>query len=94
MLCPRCGEITHRSHTRGFSEKLIKALTSHRTYRCHECGWRGWLRSGDPAKRRYRLLTIASVLITLLLTTLLALYVVDKLSPPVPDAHFEPQRSP
>lgn len=94
MLCPQCGGRTHRSHTRGFGEKLVKALTSHKTYRCHECGWRGWLRTGDPAKRRHALRTIISVLVTLLITTLLALYVVEKLSLPAPNAGFEQPQTP
>jgi hypothetical protein len=89
MLCPQCGALTHRSHTRGFGEKLVKALTSHKTYRCHECGWRGWLRASDPAKRRRRMWTIISVLVTLVITTLLALYVVEKLSGTTPNASFE-----
>lgn len=94
MLCPQCGGHTHRSHTRGFGEKLVKALTSHKTYRCHECGWRGWLRTGDSTKRRHTLRTIISVLVTLLITTLLALYVVEKLSLPVPNAGFEQPQTP
>ena len=81
MLCPRCGGLTHRSHTRGFGEKLVKTLTSHKTYRCYECDWRGWLGNGDQTKRRNTIRTIVSVLLTLLITTLLALYVVNKLSP-------------
>lgn len=90
MLCPQCGELTHRSHTRGLGEKVVKALTSHKTYRCHDCGWRGWLRTGgDPVKRRQALRTIISVLVTLLITTLLALYVVEKLSPATPNVDFE-----
>ena len=89
MLCPQCGGLTHRSHTRGFGEKLVKALTSHKTYRCHECGWRGWLRAGDPVTRRRRLWTVISVLITLLVTTMLALYVVEKLSGTSTSTSFE-----
>jgi transposase-like protein len=94
MLCPQCGEHTHRSHTRGFREKLVKALTSHKTYRCHECGWRGWLRTADSSKRRHTLRTIISVLVTLLITTLLALYVIEKLSLPSPSAGSEQQQTP
>jgi transposase-like protein len=94
MLCPLCGGYTHRSHTRGFREKLVKGLTSHKTYRCHECGWRGWLRAGDSPNRRNLLRTIISVLLTLLITTLLALYVVDKLSGPKSSADFEQQQTP
>jgi transposase-like protein len=94
MLCPQCGGHTHRSHTRGFGEKLVRALSSHKTYRCHECGWRGWLRTGDPTKRRHPLRTIIGVLVTLLITTLLALYVVEKLSLPAPNAGFEQPQTP
>lgn len=94
MLCPRCGGHTHRSHTRGFREKLVKGLTSHKTCRCHECGWRGWLRTGDSTKRRRTLRTIISVLVTLVITTLLALYVVEKLSMPAPNPNFEQPHTP
>jgi transposase-like protein len=94
MLCPLCGGCTHRSHTRGFREKLVKGLTSHKTYRCHECGWRGWLPAGDSPNRRNTLRTIISVLITLLITTLLALFVVEKLSTPSPNAGFEQRQTP
>ena len=93
-ICPQCGGSIHRSHTRGFSEKLVKALTAHKTYRCHECGWRGWVRVGDSTKRRHRLRTIISVLVTLIITMLLALYVVEKLSLPAPNAGFEQQQTP
>jgi hypothetical protein len=89
MLCPQCGGLTHRSHTRGFGEKLVKALTSHKTYRCHECGWRGWLPAGDPVKRRHRLWTIVGVLVTLVVTTMIALYVVEKLSGTTTNTTFE-----
>ena len=94
MICPQCGERTYRSHTRGFKEKLVKGLTSHKTYRCHECGWRGWLRTGDAAKRRQAVRTIISVLVTLLITTLLAIYVVDKLSMPAANPGFEQPQTP
>jgi predicted RNA-binding Zn-ribbon protein involved in translation (DUF1610 family) len=94
LLCPQCGAQTHRSHTRGFGEKLAKTLTSHKVYRCPECGWRGWLRTGDPIKRRQALRTIISVLVTLLVTTLLALYVVEKLSGTSPNRGFEQRVAP
>lgn len=90
MLCPQCGGLTHRSHTRGFDERLVKGLTSYKTFRCHECGWRGWLRgSGGSSKRRYKVRTVISILVTLLITTILALYVVEKLSLPGPGAGSE-----
>lgn len=43
--CPRCGKMNlHRSHSRTFGEKLRKLTTLRRPYRCHSCGWRGWVR--------------------------------------------------
>jgi predicted RNA-binding Zn-ribbon protein involved in translation (DUF1610 family) len=96
MLCPHCGGTTHRSHTRGIKEKLFKSLTSHKTYRCRECGWRGWLRSADDRSfaRRNKIRTVISVLITLVVTTLLALYLVDKLGTTPPSAPLNQHSTP
>ena len=82
-MCPKCGGPVHRSRTRGFSEKLVKTLTANRTYRCFDCGWRGWLETTDipqliESRRRRFLRTIISVLVTILVTALLALYLVRK----------------
>lgn len=42
--CPSCASRTlHRSKTRGLYERLRKVHTHRRTFRCHSCGWRGWL---------------------------------------------------
>jgi hypothetical protein len=49
MVCPNCGEIAYRSHTRNFRESFIKRLSPLRTYRCHDCGWRGY---AAPARVR------------------------------------------
>ncbi len=44
MSCPKCGEfVLYRSRARTLGESLKKRLTSKRPYRCHRCGWRGWL---------------------------------------------------
>ena len=82
-MCPKCGGPVHRSRTRGISERLVKMLTANRTYRCFDCGWRGWLETNDVSQlsesRRRRLVrTIISVLVTILVTALLALYLVRK----------------
>jgi hypothetical protein len=58
-------------------------LTANRTYRCFDCKWRGWLETTDisqlsESKRRRFVRTIISVLVTILVTALLALYVVRK----------------
>ena len=81
-MCPKCGGPVHRSRTRGFSEKVVKTLTANRTYRCFDCGWRGWLETTDIPQliesRRRRFLRTISVLVTILVTALLALYLVRK----------------
>jgi DNA-directed RNA polymerase subunit RPC12/RpoP len=80
-MCPKCGGPVHRSRTRGLGEKLVKLLTANRTYRCFECGWRGWLQAADisqlrESRRRQLVRTIISVLLTILITALIALYLV------------------
>lgn len=42
--CPSCrvGQ-AHRSHARSYFERARKGWSDKRIYRCHECGWRGWL---------------------------------------------------
>jgi hypothetical protein len=77
QFCPKCGNSLHRSHTRSFSEKLIKAFSRLKLYRCHECGWRDWLASTrhKPAKSSSRKLqSIALTLLVILLITVLAIY--------------------
>lgn len=42
--CPKCAEFAlYRSRARTLGELLKKQLTRKRPYRCHRCGWRGWL---------------------------------------------------
>jgi hypothetical protein len=81
----------YRSHTRGFKEKFIKVVTSHRAYRCHECGWRGLFGKGNLLISKSMLRTIIGLLLTLLLTTLIALYLVEKLSPDISPVDVQQQ---
>ncbi len=42
--CPECGvREVYRSHAKTLREVLQKALSDDRAFRCHHCGWRGWL---------------------------------------------------
>jgi len=42
--CPECGTgRAHRSRARSAHERLKKAHTAHRLFKCDSCGWRGWL---------------------------------------------------
>lgn len=46
-VCPKCGEPSlYRSRSRSLGETIKKKLTFKRPYRCHKCGWRGWLSRG------------------------------------------------
>lgn len=76
-LCPECGASVHRSRARGLKERLIRAVSSYKAYRCHECGWRGWF---GLTKNYLRAMVM---LLTFLITALLALYLIDKLTAPV-----------
>jgi FlaA1/EpsC-like NDP-sugar epimerase len=44
QCCPEC-EVPglHRSHARTLAERVRRDWGSQRLYRCHACGWRGWL---------------------------------------------------
>ena len=52
VSCPHCGRVgtLHRSRSRNFREKLIKFLLPYKTYRCKECGWRGFIWIGFKEK--------------------------------------------
>ena len=50
MVCPNCGEVTYRSHSRNFRESFVKSVSPLRPYRCHDCGWRGY---GAPTKIKF-----------------------------------------
>jgi len=48
--CPECGAAdVHRSHARSHLEEWWKSLSDKRPYRCHGCGWRGWLAPMEPS---------------------------------------------
>ncbi|HKP11142.1 MAG TPA: hypothetical protein VJZ91_03500 [Blastocatellia bacterium] len=81
-VCPACGWRIHHSHTRGFKEKLIRAVTPYKMYRCRDCGWRGWVSKPSDGVSKQRLRAAISVIVALLLTLLLALYLVGWMSQP------------
>lgn len=47
--CPQCGgRRVHHSRPRSIAERLRRTLTFRVPYRCHSCGWRGWMRETGP----------------------------------------------
>ena len=70
MLCPKCGAgAVHRSHSRGIRERLVKTFSPYRMYRCHQCNWRGWVKTTKEGKKTSiaKTLLIYSVVIVLAL---------------------------
>jgi DNA-directed RNA polymerase subunit RPC12/RpoP len=79
MLCPECGYRVHRSHAKGFNERLVRVFTHYRSYRCNECGWRGWLSKEARVRQPVSRQRIAQILLTLLaiiIITFMTLYIV------------------
>lgn len=43
-LCPKCRSLhVHRSRTRSALERVLRAFTPLRPFRCTACAWRGWV---------------------------------------------------
>ncbi len=79
MLCPNCGEFVHRSHSRNFRESFIKKVTPYKTYRCHECGWRGMAKPARHWNRVGNLKTIAVWIVGLLFALAVGIFGADLL---------------
>ncbi len=60
MDCPNCGASLQRSRSRNFRETAIKKVTSYKTYRCHDCDWRGMVR---PVRRPFQALNLKAIAI-------------------------------
>jgi hypothetical protein len=75
LYCPECGRHIRRSHARGFGERIVRALTRYRPYRCRGCGWRGWF-SGAPRPYKNLRGTIQTVIsaLALIIIVLLVFY--------------------
>lgn len=70
--CPKCEDFALRkSKSRSFKDKFIKRLTPYSVYRCHDCGWRGWIsKNSILAKRPMMIAILASAGWVLLLFVL------------------------
>lgn len=72
--CPQCKSVgtLHRSRTRNMYEQIIRRMTIFKTYRCKECGWRGFRSTVTLTKKSLRQLFI--YLSIIVLTIILARY--------------------
>ncbi len=72
--CPQCSAVgsLHRSRSRNMREQIIRRLTFFKTYRCKECGWRGFRSTLVLTKKSLKSLLLYIVLI--ILTAYLAQY--------------------
>jgi len=76
MICPMCGENIHRSHSRGYRERLIKKITEYKTYRCSKCGWRGMAAPSKIQNKRGLLRTVIFWIAGVILALLIGVYAV------------------
>jgi hypothetical protein len=76
MVCPECGEYLHRSHSRNFRESLVKTVTSYKTYRCSECGWRGLAAPVKSSVKGGRLKTILFWVAGLIIALIIGIFAV------------------
>ena len=54
--CPGCeSERVLRSRTRNWWERVRRAVTRNRPYRCQACGWRGFMADEGPTSWELRL---------------------------------------
>jgi predicted RNA-binding Zn-ribbon protein involved in translation (DUF1610 family) len=90
-FCPVCGNQIYRSHSRGFTEKTIRVVTGYKAYRCHDCGWRGWLHKKKFSDRRRMMQTTIALLAVLMIVIVLTLYVVDRVASTPPPPIFPPE---
>lgn len=70
--CPECKKMgsLHRSRSRNMIEQIIRRITFYKTFRCKECGWRGYRSSVIITKRSFK--NIVTYLILILVTAFLA----------------------
>lgn len=71
MKCPKCASVNiHRSRHRNRWEAWRKSVFNRRAYRCHDCGWRGWLKSSRDANNvspHFKFVTYVAVVAAALL---------------------------
>lgn len=57
-VCPECRmSFLHRSHARSYFERSRRSWSDKRPFRCHGCGWRGWL---VPAQTTMNISTVVN----------------------------------
>ena len=74
--CPGCNSVgtLHRSRSKNMFEQIVRRTTFLKTYRCKECGWRGFRSTIILTKKSFRSIFIYFILI--LLTAYLAKYLI------------------
>jgi len=72
--CPSCTALAtlHRSRARNMWEQIVRKTTFYKTYRCKECGWRGFRSTITFTRKSLKAIIIYASLI--LLTAWLARY--------------------
>ena len=74
--CPNCKSIgtLHRSRTKNMFEQIIRRISFFKTYRCKECGWRGFRSTLIFTRKSIRQVFI--YLIIIIITAIIARYLI------------------
>jgi predicted RNA-binding Zn-ribbon protein involved in translation (DUF1610 family) len=78
--CPKCGEYHyHKSHSKNYVERLRKIVLKERSYRCHQCGYRGMERKVNISKKftKKHLLYYSGVFLTAILVGILCQFLIQ-----------------
>lgn len=72
--CPQCKSVgtLHRSRSRNMYEQIVRRITFFKTYRCKECGWRGFRSTLIFTKKSVRNIILYATII--ILTAFVARY--------------------
>lgn len=78
-ICPKCKTVStlHRSRSRNMFEQVVRKTTFLKTYRCKECGWRGF--RSTVILTRKSLKTIFIYLVLMFATAYFALYILRRI---------------
>ncbi|MFA5804454.1 MAG: hypothetical protein WC879_07400 [Melioribacteraceae bacterium] len=74
--CPQCKSVgtLHRSRAKSMFEQIVRRITFFKTYRCKECGWRGFRSTLIFTRKSVRHIIIYTIII--IITALLARYLI------------------
>ena len=76
--CPDCKKTgtLHRSRSRNMFEQIVRGTTFMKTYRCKECGWRGFKSTFIVTRKSLKNIALYAILIAI--TAFIAKYILSR----------------